>query len=127
MLVDTGCSPDTYGDGCVITGTNLLNFVNYCQGEAEISTPSTLRVIIDSGASANKFPCDSLLHEKSIVSGWVSLGDNTKRIKICGVGKTTFDFLEASPDRLRGFANLGFFRGLWTHQNTIFCNFDQFF
>jgi hypothetical protein len=39
------------------------------------------------------FPCDSLLHEKSIVSGWVSLGDNTKRIKICGVGKTTFDFL----------------------------------
>ena len=39
------------------------------------------------------FPCDSLFLEMSIVSGWVSLGDNTKRIKICGVGSTTLDIL----------------------------------
>ena len=37
------------------------------------------------------FPCDSLFLEMSIVNGWVSLGDNTKRIKICGVGSTTLD------------------------------------
>ena len=39
------------------------------------------------------FPCDSLFLEMSIVSGWVSLGDNTKRIKICEVGSTTLVIL----------------------------------
>jgi hypothetical protein len=55
--------------------------------------PSVLRIIVDSGACAHMFPVDRLLFEVNAINGWVSLGDNSKRIVISGVGKTTIDIL----------------------------------
>jgi hypothetical protein len=87
---DTSSIPSVgniYGDGCFITGSNLLSVACY-HVEIESETPPMLRVRIDSGASAHMLPVNNLMYNMSIVNGWVSLGNKIKQIQIGDVGKT---------------------------------------
>jgi hypothetical protein len=78
---------------CTIVGDLLLTTLNVDCNVIEMNPSPKLHVIIDSGASAHMFPNADLLFDISSVTGWVSLGDSSKKCKIVGVGLTAIDVL----------------------------------